>query len=412
MLSTYAALVAGCALQAGVTRYVASAYLEARSLATVENERTTTTTSLEADPRLELMYEEPTFDLGVAYFPRLLTALPADAWQFLNRGSLTSRIRATPTLVVPAAASASYGTYDFRLQNPAAGPVQPVPSAPTVKYMSGSVSVGLESRSSERFRTGGVLSYLVEGGADAPARSTLPLHRGPTFSASLAWTASRDDVLTTALTGSYYAFLAGAVAPGAFVPRANAWTSQVLESWQHALGPQSTLRLAAGIGAAGNAIDFPRLVLRRALPVAEAGFQQGFVLSGRPGLEGGRRPAEAETPTPVLQLNVGARVGPFVDFTTGLAYERADASASFGWPVHRDWRLEAAFSAGIVMEGDQHGQVTGTGQLTTIWAATPWAQISAGLGGLWQRAGPDFPASTFRQWSVFLGATFRQGGQL
>ena len=220
----------------------------------------------------------------------------------------------------------------------------------------------------------------------------LPLQRGPSFWLALDWAAAPDDVLTTTLSGSYYTFLDTAV-PILIAPRTNTWVSQLSETWRRRLGPQSRLRLGLGIGTTGDAAEFPRLDVRRTSPVGEVGLEQ-------------------DLGQPAIQLRVSARVSPFVDYTSGMAYERADAVAGLWWPVHRDWRLEASFSAGVALEGVQHGQATGTGQLSATWTGAQVALITAGLSSLWQQAGPDYPASTFREWTVFIGAGFKAAGRL
>lgn len=423
MLQAPAALLASLAL-AGVTRYAAGLSSVARYYTDVEAVQPLSATALELEPSLGLEHDERTSTLRVAYFPRLVMVAASPPPQFFNQASLGLALRPDPTLRLTGGASGCYGTNDFRVQYalacgaaalaPGAGP-QPIPQVPTVKYMNASGALGFESRPAARIAVSGTLSYLVQGGADAPSRALLPLQRGPSFLAALEWAAGRDDALTTSVSGSYYAFLREALAPGASEPATSAWISQVVEVWQHAVGRGGRLRLGLGVGVAGDANDLPRLVLRTTSAVGEVGFQQAF----------GRRederppPREGDIPgaapgrwAPEIVLNAGARVTPFVDFTSGLPYERAEASASLGWPLDQDWRLEASISAGVALDGVQRGQATATAQLAATWVATRWMRLSTGLNGLWQRAGADFPASSFRQVGFFLGATFAQGGQL
>lgn len=407
MLPAPAALLASLAL-AGITRYTASVSALGRYYTDLEAIQPLSTTALEVEPSLGLEHEERASTFHLAYFPRLVmiaTSLPP---QFFNQASLNLVLQPDPTLRLVGGASGCYGTNDFRVQyalacgapvfapGTGAGP-QPIPQVSTVRYMSASGALGFESRPTARIAVSGTLSYLAQGGADAPTRAVLPLQRGPSFLAVIAWTAGRDDTLTTSLSASYYAFLREAPEPGANEPATNAWISQALEVWQHAFGRGSRLRLGLGVGVAGNADDLLRLVLRTTSVVGEVGFQQAFA-----------RQDEARP----FQLDMGARVAPFVDFTSGLAYERADASAGLGWPLDRDWRLDASISAGIALDGVQRGQATATAQLNATWVATRWVRLSTGLNGLWQRAGAGFPASSVRQVAFNLGVTFTQSGQL
>jgi hypothetical protein len=426
MLPACAALVASLALQAGVARYTASVQTQAQYFTDLEALAPVSATALEVVPYLGLTYEERTSSFGVAYFPRLFQVVGSPPPQFFHQASLNLALQPDPGLRLSGAAIGCYGTNDFRIQYalacgaavlapaPGAGP-QPIPQVSTVKYMSASGALGVESRLSARILLSATASYLAQGGADAPTRAVLPLQRGPSFLVALGWTAGRRDSLTTSLSGSYYAFLRENVPPGANEPTTNAWISQLLEVWQHDVGRQGRLRLGLGVGVAGNAVDFPRLVIRRTSLVAEASFQQAFGRQEAPAPDRGEQRPEAGLPgwSPAILLTVGARVAPFVDFTSGLAYNRAEAFASLGWPLDLDWRLDASLSGGIALDGIQREQATATGQLAATWMPARWLRLSTGLNGLWQRAGVAYPAtSTIRQVGFFLGATFLESGRL
>ncbi len=428
-----AALVASLALQAGVTRYTAGAYTAERYFTTVDALAPLKTTALEVGPVVGLDHDAGTFTFSSTYFPRLVMVVDSPPPQLFNQASLSVGLRPGPRLRLTANAKGCYGTNDFRLQLATcsgwagggsgasgatgtggagtggtgaggAGPggtgtggaspgVQPIPQLPRFKYLNASGGIGFESRIAARVAASGSASFLVEGGADAPSRLVVPLKRGPSFWAALDWTPEPAEVLTTSLSGSYYTLLFDTTVVAPIVPRADTWIAQVSETWRHALGPQRRLRLGLGVGATGTAVEFPRLVVRNISPVGEVGIDLGF---GQP----------------AVQLSLGARVTPFVDFTSGLAYERGDGFATLEWPLHREWRLEASVSAGVALEGAQRGQATGTGRLGATWALSQMAFITAGLGTLWQQAGPGYPASAFREWTFFFGAGFRQAGRL
>ena len=424
MLPAPAALLASLAL-AGVTRYTASVSAGARYYTDQEVLQPIGTTVLELEPRLGLDHEGRTSVFRLAYYPRLLMAADSPPPQSLHQATSSLSFQLDSRLRLSGAASGCYGTNDFRLQysltcgaaalaSATGGGPQPVPQATTAKFMSASAALGLEWRPASDLAASGTLSYLVQGGADAPTRALLPLQRGPSFLLSLEWTAGRGDSLTTSLSGSYYTFSHQAPASLPSQPDTTAWISQTVETWQHLVGRQGRLRLGLGLGLAGTVSDFPRLVLRRTSVVAEAVFLQAF--GRQEGREVDRRGprAGAGLPgwSPAIVLAVGTRLTPFVDFTTGLAYDRVDAFVDLAWPLALDWRLDASASAGVAVDGAQQGQGTATGRLTATWLATGWLQLSAGLGGLWQRAGADFPASTIRQASAFFRVTFLQSGEL
>jgi hypothetical protein len=157
--------------------------------------------------------------------------------QLFNQGSLSLAVQSDPTLRWVASASGCYGTNDFRVQYALGcgavafptGPTspQPIPRVSTVKYLSASAAAGVESRPSGRTVFTGTLSYLVQGGADAPTREVLPLGRGPSFSTSLEWAAGHRDALTTS---------PGSIVPPGSAPSGRGRLQQRLdrapEAWQ------------------------------------------------------------------------------------------------------------------------------------------------------------------------------------
>jgi hypothetical protein len=452
MLPACGALAVSLALQAGVTRYTADIYTQIRhgtAVAPAEADEAAPApgraTGLEVTPSIGLEHEERGLVLGIAYLPHWVVVIDYPPAQLFHRASLNLVLRPGPHLRLLGAASGGYGTTNLRLpsstlapsQGPGPIPVQPIPSLSTAKYLNASAELGFEARSSARLLVSGAASYLAQGGADAPARTALPLQRGPSLRAALAWAVAADDVLETTLAGSYYSFLGDRPAFGTITPGPKLWTAQAFETWQHAIGSRGSLRLGLGIGATGDAVELSRLSVRRTLPIGEATFRQGFGrLPARPlpgplpGDRGEEEDSARSRPRPLpgdreeredhvhslpsspIDLSAGLHVAPFVDFTSGSAYERGDASASLGWSPHRYWRLQLTSSVGVALEGPQKDQVTGAGQLAATWNATQWAELSAGLDGVWQQAGRESSARSLRQWSAFLGLRFRQRGEL
>ncbi len=421
MLPASAALVASLALQAGVTRWEASLYGLSRYTSSLDVLAPAGDTSVELGPRIALSHQERSLTLDGAYFPRLVMVVGYPPPQVFHRLSLNLALRLTQTFRLTSFATGCYGTNDFRLhatttcpvaggtgtrwigttgtarapgtEEPGTGPIEPVPRVGTAKYMSVQAGLGFDSTVSRRVQLSGGASYLAQGGADAPTRSVLPLQRGPRASLLLDWTPAPDEMLTTMLAAAYYSFLVQRSAPAPPVPTLDAWLLQLSEEWRHRVGAQGLLHLVLGIASIGDALGYTRFGVQRTSPVAEAAFQQGL---GQPAVE----------------IGLGARVSPFVDFTTGRAYDRGTGFASLGIPLARDLRLDAGFSVAVVLDGLQRGQVTGAGQVTIDWTAARWASLFFGLGGHWQQAGSrTLLASTFNRVSVFLGGRMWQQGQ-
>jgi hypothetical protein len=94
-----------------------------------------------------------------------------------------------------------YGTLDLSPVAPVAGPgpVQPPPGSRFVSVQESSTSLEVDVLASRRIHLVGSAAWLVAGGADAEARASFPLSRGPHLRASIEWTATRLDTLQLAV---------------------------------------------------------------------------------------------------------------------------------------------------------------------------------------------------------------------
>ncbi len=420
MLPAGAALFASLALQAGITRLEPSLDALLRYSTDLDTPAPLADSFVEITPRAALIHQEPGLLLGGAYFPHLVLQIGSPPPQILHRASFDLDLRSSPTFRLTSFARGCYGTNNFGLYSaagcqlpsgtgtrwtgggwsgtirpgdtgtgePGTAPVEPVPRIFTVRYMSALAGLGFDATLSRRLQVSGGASYLVQGGADAITRSILPLQFGPRLSALLEWDPEPGEQLTTMLAGGYYAFEVEAAAP-----RPDAWLLQLLEEWRHSVGSQSLLQLAVGIGAIGNAVDYARFTVQEHAPVAEAAFQQGL---GQPGIE----------------LGLGLRVAPFVDFRTTLAYERGTAFASLKLPLQRDLRLDASASVGRALDGLQRGEVTGAGQVTLAWLADRWLSFFVVVTSHWQQAGPLLATGTFNRAGVAVGCRMAEPDRL
>lgn len=413
------ALVASLLLGASGLRYDLGAVAQVGYSTDWETLAPFRSAQLELVPRLGLAYGERSLDLRLTYDPQILTdgSRPPSV---LHRAILSLDLRASRELRLAALVSASYGTYTFRYQSvslpaaptgtpaptpgssggpepstppppatppPTTGPtptVQAVPIVATARYVQANAGLGLTVRGSRDFGVSAALSYMMQGGADPVSRLTVPLERGPTTSVQMDWRLAPRDTLATILGGSYYTFLAG---PSAAVGR-DAWTSRLVEAWKHDLSRTGSLQLGLGVGTSGDATGFPHLAVNDVTPVAEAILDLG----------GG--------------LRLSAGYGPFVDFISGISARRVDAYATMAIPLFASWGLVANASAAEITTGPQHDQITTAAQIVASARLMRTLRIFGGLTGLWQRAGPDFPAAEVRQIGVVVGADYLQAGRL
>jgi len=443
MLASSVALLSACALQASQATYLATIYSEARNYWTKLGAATVLDTQLELDPMLVIKYQSGTptpadapadgggstdqpatpaappsaapavaapadapaatvvFDLGGAYYPRLLVDVTTGLVYVLNQLTIAGAFRPSPLWTLFLTEDLSYGTTDLRTVTTApGGVVQPIPFVATLKYIYEKTAAGFEIRPSARVSLVTTLAYTIQGGADAVSRVSLPLQNGPSATFAASVTATREDTFTTVGTASF----------STFDPGTKVWVATLLEAWDRALGPQTRLRLGAGMGASGN----PGVTYGN--PVAEAGLMFGI---GRPAspsrneLVGLGAPRYWPTlPLGSLMIGGGARLGPFVDQVTGYAYERFDAFAALGWAPHPLWRFSADVSGGTSLTGVQRGQVNGAGDAVASWEAARGFLLSAGVRLYWTQSGPDFPQPTYTQWTAFIGLAYMQRGRL
>lgn len=368
-------------------------------------------TQLELVPRLALSYVERGVGLRFAYHPQLLMNVSSPSPSVLHRAATSFGLRAAPGVELSAKAIGGYGTRNYRLQSvnlrprpeatsgttpgasggtegptgpgsaPTATTIEPLPLAERVTYFETRGDLGLRIRDSARLVLNASLYYLAQGGADAPSRLSVPIQRGPGADVGIDWRPAVDHMLSTSITGSYYAFAGG---PPALLT-SSVWTAQLMESWVYSLTRRTSLRLGLGASVRGSATESPRSV--DLAPVAESALE----------FKSGPR--------------LAARYVPFLDSSSALPSQRAEVYADLAIPLGGAWSLQANAMGARVATGLQRGQTTGSTQVVASNRPVPALGLFVGLTGLWQRAGPNYPAATVRRASLVIGVTFDEGGR-
>ncbi len=237
--------------------------------------------------------------------------------------------------------------------------------------------------------------YLVSGGADPASRDELPEEYGPRASASLAYTASRLDLLTTRVlvqelhtkggcppvaTGTQVTMVGVPQEAGLVLCRERVESAQLDETLRRRLSRTTILTL--GAGAAVYDTDATDLGVQETLlyPVALAQLSSHFGFKG------------------TSELSLYAQLAPNVDPLTGLTAEYLQGSANLTDVLTSSRRLHLGVSALKTLQSD-HGYndvslVTGSADATL--GLDRLSDLSFGVQGLWQEH-----SGYGNLWSVF-----------
>jgi hypothetical protein len=226
--------------------------------------------------------------------------------------------------------------------------------------------------------------YFVSGGADPASRNELPEEYGPRASASVAYTASRLDLLTTRVLvqelrtkgGCPTVATTGTQAPVVGVPpeagvafcRERVESVQLDETLRRRLSRTTILTL--GAGAAVYDTDAPDLGVQETLlyPVALAQLSYHFGLKG------------------TSELSLYAQLAPNVDPLTGLTAEYLQGSANLTDVFTSSRRLHLGLSAlKTTQSSDVYDDVSlVTGSADATLGLDRLTDLSFGVQGLWQ----------------------------
>jgi hypothetical protein len=284
----------------------------------------------------------------------------------------------------------AYGSIDLRplagLPPQAPGPpnVQIPPAAPLILLEESISSASLERALSLRTQFSGEAAWQISGGADAASRASLPLSRGPRVRAQLSFEATRLDGIDGALSAFDTRYSNGRRASAAALTAA----------WRRMLSRGATIVLGAG-PAVGRGEDPIFGTTRSALPAARAEARLEPEALGQRGL--------------VVALRLAAE--PVGDQISGDLTERGSMTASVGWSIVDEFRLDARALGSLALTSGQSGSfgtVAGDkflqGELRLTFHAMRQVDALIGARGAWQ----SHPLGGFppRQWGVFGGITF------
>ncbi|MFP2927425.1 exopolysaccharide export protein EpsX [Pyxidicoccus sp. 3LG] len=272
------------------------------------------------------------------------------------------------------------------------GPLQPLPEADTVYFLSSATTLTAETGwLGRRWQLSGSTGFSISGGMDGPAREAVPMQYGPRFDASLSHALSSLSAITTS----------AAVAHSRFSTGANNTVLTLTESWGQRVDRRTSLEAGAGVSLV-RALEAP------AEEPVEGEPAEGPRTELLPNLTfavGHRIPSR----TADFNGRLGVRVTPFVDRLTARVYPRADLTLTGAWALGPRVRLSTTAGTAFAVGGATGDRIV-SGGVTASWILTRWMSVDADTRSTWSRS-PELPAARLT-WAASLGLSVRQTGIL
>jgi hypothetical protein len=219
---------------------------------------------------------------------------------------------------------------------PVAGtaPVQPPAGSRFVNIEESNTSLEIDAAASRRVRLSGATRWIVSGGADADARASLPLSRGPALRANLDWAASRLDTLGLQLAASDQRY--------DNEQRQRASVASLTAAWRRrtARGTDLLLSIGPGVGRAQQG-DGPPTTVAYAVGTADL----------------------RTAPWRDFSATVGASLEPLGDPLSGEIVERASLRTTVVWDRRRGLSLTARLNGSVALTSGSAAAAPRSGDL-------------------------------------------------
>ena len=301
---------------------------------------------------------------GALRFGLSPSAVLAQGRQVFVRGFGEAELRFGRRAWVRLRQALGYGSVDLSpvatVVAPAAGPV-PVQSPPGSRFVSleeSNTSLDVDATASRRLRIGGSAAWVVSGGADAEARTSLPLTRGPLLRAHLDWAATRLDMLGLELSARDQRYSNELHQRATVASLTAAWRMRT------GRGTELSLSLGPGIGRAEQD-DQPATTVAYAVGTADL----------------------RATPWRDLSASLGASIEPLGDPLSGEIVERGSVRAAAVWDRHRGVSVAARLNASMAMTSGmgatapRSGDVYLQGELSATVPLSARSNLAVGARG-------------------------------
>jgi hypothetical protein len=267
---------------------------------------------------------------------------------------------------------------------PQTGALQPPPAARFVKLNESRTLLDLESQLARRIQLTGSLGWIVSGGADAAARSVLPLARTLQGHAGMRWAATRRDELGADASAATMTYSTGNIAR----------IGTLMATWSTRLTRDFDARLAGGPALQASIVPPREGEFRRA--ATSVGPAASLVLRFRP--ERG------------FFASIGGAVAPVGDALSGDVVTRGDLRTALGWT-----RADGAAIAVTAIGSNTFSSGSGgpaspragdrflEASLAGTWPVAAGHGVSAGLRTAYLSR--PLPGQVRFQWAAFLAWT-------
>ena len=346
-------------------------------------------------PSATLIRRLPQVTFNLTYAPQLIIGStgPATAPSLLHQGRLSGEFRFAPDRKLTINEQGAYGTIDFlSLQSnqptTAGAPLprfQPLPSFTPIPYGNSTSQATLDWGFDKRVRGILDLNYLWGGGLNA-GTALLPIQQQATGTASVAYALTRIDTLTTSAMVSHASFSNG--------PISN--IAQVTEAWRLRSDRRSELILALGASGIQSQVNSAAGKSYLFFPAGQASFRTQAQSTSR------------------WDFDLSATLGPYMDWISGTAYERVEASAGFRWTSKQEkWaagaRIRGALTVASTIPGPN--QALAATEISASYAPRSDLRVELGSRVLWQRI-PQFSPQPFYEWLTYVSLTVSARGIL
>jgi hypothetical protein len=343
----------------------------------------------EIDPRIAMLFHDDEWIFTAAYSPRVYWLEPQDtpAPSVMHRANLALERKVGTNQRIFASEDFGYGLNYFSPLGGAGGavtspgtppPLQLVPSVLFAQYVSSASTAGTTLQLAPLWTLNAQAAWVVTGGADPTAQEEIPLERGPTAQASLAYAISRLDTLTTTVSGVRASFTPGQVTlPSgqlAFSSGQIAELAQATETWHTQLTRTVDASLQGGAAVAQNQLMPVATPDQSVLPIAGANLNLKTRIADK-----------------LVSGSLSAQVGPFLDVFAAEVFERAEGAlgARFNY---EHWDIKASVRGTVLLNGGlRQGESLVTAELSTAHAFDKGLVLEGGLRAYWQNGQPQDP---------------------